>query len=162
MKNKASSFFYHLLAWMLTTVFLLPLFWMIIASLRPAGLPPSFGLNWLTSPLTLDNYIRIFEILPFARYSFNSLLVACGGVLITLLTASWAGFGMSLLGRKDRLRLLLLSAFLQMIPFTALWLSRFLLFAKLGITNSYFSLIAPALMGTSPIYILLFYGPRHF
>jgi multiple sugar transport system permease protein len=44
-----------------------------------------------------------------------------------------------------------------MIPFTALWLSRFLLFAKLGITNSYFSLIAPALMGTSPIFILLFY-----
>ena len=157
MKNKASSFFYHLLAWTLTTVFLLPLFWMFIASLRPAGLPPSFGLNWLSSPLTLDNYARIFEILPFARYSFNSLFVAFMGVLFTLLTASWAGFGMSLLERKDRLRLLLFSAFLQMIPFTALWLSRFLLFARLGITNSHFSLIAPALMGTSPIYILLFY-----
>ena len=157
MKNRTSNFFYHLLALTLTTIFLLPLFWMFSASLRPAGLPPSFGLNWLTSPLTLENYTRIFEILPFARYSFNSLLVACAGVLLTLLTASWAGFGMSLLGRKDRLRLLLFSAFLQMIPFTALWLSRFLLFAKLGITNSYFSLIAPALMGTSPIYILLFY-----
>jgi multiple sugar transport system permease protein len=157
MKNKTSSFFYHLLALTLTTVFLLPLFWMFIASLRPAGLPPSFGMNWLSSPLTLDNYIRIFEILPFARYSFNSLLVAFVGVLFTLLTASLAGFGMSLLGSKDRLRLLILSVFLQIIPFTALWLSRFLLFAKLGITNSYFSLIAPALMGTSPIYILLFY-----
>lgn len=157
MKNKASSFFYHLIALTLTTIFLLPLFWMFIASLRPAGLPPSFGMNWISSPLTLENYARIFEILPFARYSFNSMLVAFGGVLFTLITASWAGFGMSLLGREDRTRLLLFSAFLQMIPFTALWLSRFLLFAKLGITNSYFSLIAPALMGTSPIFILLFY-----
>ena len=157
MKNKAASFFYHLLALTLTAMFLLPLMWMFIASLRPAGLPPSFGLNWLSAPPTLNNYARIFEILPFARYSFNSLLVAFGGVLFTLLSASAAGFGMSLLGRQDRLRLLILSAFLQIIPFTALWLSRFILFAKLGITNSYFSLIAPALMGTSPVYILLFY-----
>ena len=58
MKNKAAIFFYHLLALTLTTVFLLPLFWMFSASLRPAGLPPSFGLNWLTSPLTLQNYTR--------------------------------------------------------------------------------------------------------
>ena len=157
MKSKAASFFYHLLALTLTTMFLLPLLWMFIASLRPAGLPPSFGLNWLSAPPTLNNYARIFEILPFARYSFNSLLVAFGGVLFTLLSASAAGFGMSLLGQQDRLRLLILSAFLQIIPFTALWLSRFILFAKLGITNSYFSLIAPALMGTSPVYILLFY-----
>jgi multiple sugar transport system permease protein len=31
------------------------------------------------------------------------------------------------------------------------------LFAKLGLTNSHFALIAPALMGTSPLFILLFY-----
>jgi len=157
MKNKVSGIFYHLIALALTAVFVLPLIWMLSASLRPAGLPPVFGINWLTSPLTLDNYVRIFEILPFARYSLNSLIVAFMGVLFTLITSSWAGFGMSYLGRRDRLRLLVLSAFLQMIPFTALWLSRFLLFARLGITNSYFSLIAPALMGTSPIFILLFY-----
>jgi multiple sugar transport system permease protein len=44
-----------------------------------------------------------------------------------------------------------------MIPVTAFWLTRFLLFSKIGITNSRFALITPALMGTSSLFILLFY-----
>lgn len=157
MKHKFSTILYHLLAITAAATFLLPLVWMIAASLRPAGLPPARGIEWLSWPPTLANYERIFEILPFARYTLNSIFVALTGVLLTLFTASWAGFGMSLLGKRAQLRLLILSIFLQMIPFTALWLSRFLLFARLGITNSYYAMLAPALMGTSPLFILLFY-----
>lgn len=157
MRNKLAAILHHLASLTIVAAFLLPLVWTVAASLRPAGLPPPRGIEWFPASPTLDNYARIFEILPFARYTFNSLFVALTGVLLTLVTASWAGFGMSLLGKRARLRLLILSILLQMIPFTALWLSRFLLFARLGITNSYFSLIAPALMGTSPLFVLLFY-----
>jgi multiple sugar transport system permease protein len=157
MKRKFSTVLHHLAAITVAATFLLPLAWMLAASLRPAGLPPPRGVEILYWPPTFDNYARIFDILPFARYALNSFLVALTGVLITLVTASWAGFGMSLLGKRAQLRLLVLSIFLQMIPFTALWLSRFLLFARLGIANSYFAMISPALMGTSPLFILLFY-----
>ena len=157
MKNKISTFLHQLLSAALAGIFLLPLLWMVAASLRPAGLPPPRGLELLHWPPTLNNYARAFEILPLARYTLNSILVTVAGVLLTLVTASWAGFGMSLLGKRNRLRLLVLSAILQMIPFTALWLSRFLVFAQIGLTNSHFALIAPALMGSSPLFILLFY-----
>jgi len=147
----------HLLPITLTGLFLLPLAWMFSASLRTPGLLPPKEIEWLPSAPTYVNYIRIFEILPFGRYLLNSFVVAFSGVLLTLVTASWAGFGMSLLGKRARLRLLLLSAVLQMIPVTALWLTRFLLFVKIGITNSRLALIAPALMGTTSLFILLFY-----
>ncbi len=154
---KTSRLFSHLLSLALTGLFLLPLVWTFSASLRTPGLPPPRGIEWLPSDPTLANYARLFEILPFGRYLFNSSLVALTGVALTLVTASWAGFGMSLLGKRARLRLLILSAVLQMIPVTALWLTRFLFLAKLGISNSRFALIVPALMGTSPLFILLFY-----
>lgn len=147
----------HLLPITLTGLFLLPLAWMFSASLRTPGLLPPKEIEWLPSAPTYVNYIRIFEILPFGRYLLNSFVVAFSGVLLTLVTASWAGFGMSLLGKRARLRLLMLSAVLQMIPVTALWLTRFLLFVKIGITNSHLALIAPALMGTTSLFILLFY-----
>ena len=147
----------HLHSMTLTGLFLLPLWWMFSASLRTPGLPLPRELEWLPDAPTFVNYLRIFEILPFGKYLLNSFVVAFSGVLLTLLTASWAGFGMSLLEKRARLRLLILSAILQMIPVTAFWLTRFLLFAKLGITNSHFALIAPAWMGTSPLFILLFY-----
>jgi len=157
MKSKLAAFLHHLVLSAFAAAFILPLVWTVAASLRPAGLPPPRAIEWIPESPTLENYARLFEILPFARYIFNSLIVALTGVLVTLVTASWAGFGMSLLGKRARFRLLILSIFLQLIPFTALWLSRFLFFAQLGITNSRFALTAPALMGTSPLFVLLFY-----
>lgn len=147
----------HLLPFLLTGLFLLPLIWMFSASLRLPGTPPSPTLELIPRPWTLANYARIFDILPFGRYLLNSLLVTLTGVLLTLLTASWAGFGMSQLGARARLRLLVLSIVLLIIPVTALWLARFIFFARLGISNSHLALIAPALMGSSPLFILLFY-----
>ncbi|MEP7135735.1 MAG: carbohydrate ABC transporter permease [Chloroflexota bacterium] len=158
MKNKRlSQFITNMLSLTLTGLFLLPLIWMFSASLRPQGLLPPRELELIPPAPTLANYVRIFQILPFGRYIFNSLVVTFSGVFITIITASWAGFGMSLLGKRARLRLLVFSAILQMIPVTAFWLTRFLFFAKLGITNSHFALIAPAFMGTSSLFILLFY-----
>jgi len=130
---------------------------MFSVSLRSPGLPLPREIEWIPLAPTLANYTRIFNILPFGQYILNSFIVTLSGVLLTLITASWAGFGMSLLGKRARLRLLVLSAILQMIPVTAFWLTRFLLFARIGITNSHLALIAPALMGTSSLFILLFY-----
>jgi multiple sugar transport system permease protein len=154
---KASAWLNHLLSLAIVGLFLLPLLWMFSASLRPAGLPPPRGMEWIPSTLTFSNYLRIFEILPFGRYMFNSIYISSLGVALTLLTASWAGLGMSLLGKHGRLRLLIVSAILQIIPITAVWLTRFLLFAWIGITNSRWSLLAPALLGSSPLFVLLFY-----
>jgi multiple sugar transport system permease protein len=156
-KRLASFLTRHLLPLFLTGLFLLPLIWMVTASLRVPGSPPPRGLEWIPPSPTFSNYARIFEILPFGHYLLNSLFVAATGVLITLVTASRAGFGMSRLGPRGRLRLLILSIVLQMIPVTALWLARFVFFARLGISNSYIPIIAPALMGSSPLFILLFY-----
>ncbi|RPJ23087.1 MAG: carbohydrate ABC transporter permease [Chloroflexi bacterium] len=154
---KINRWLNHLVSLGIAGLFLLPLFWMFSASLRAPGLPPPRGIEWIPSPLTFSNYARLFEILPLDRYIFNSLYISTIGVLLTLLTASWAGLGMSLLGKRARLRLLILSAILQIIPITAVWLTRFLLFAWIGVTNSRLPLLAPALMGSSPLFVLLFY-----
>ena len=154
---KVKSALDHMISLGIAALFLLPLFWMLSASLRVPGLPPPRTVEWIPSPLNFSNYTRIFEIVPMGRYVFNSLYISLIGVLLTLLTASWAGLGMSQLGKAARLRLLILSAVLQIIPFTAVWLTRFLLFAWIGITNSRLSLLAPALMGSSPFFVLLFY-----
>ena len=158
MKNRTlTGILKHGLSIALTLLFILPLVWMFFASLRAPGQPLPRQLELLPAEPTLANYERIFEILPFGRYLLNSFVVTLSGVGLTLVTASWAGFGMSLLGKRARLRLLFLSAILLMIPVTAFWLTRFLMFARLGLTNSHFALIAPSLMGTSSLFILLFY-----
>ena len=124
-------------------VFAFPILWMVSYSLRPIGVPPPTHLELFTPPLAWDNYARLFTIVPLARYSLNSLIVVAVATPIALLTGSWAGFALSLA--------------LLLAPTPALWPSRFILFARLGWVDSLLPLIAPALMGGGPFYVLLFY-----
>jgi multiple sugar transport system permease protein len=133
------------------------LLWVVAGSLRQPGLPPPRSVEWLPDPLWWSNYSTIFSMVPLGRYALNSLLVVALAVPITLVSASWAGFAMTLLGHRVRRKLVVVALLLLMVPITALWLPRFVLFEWLGITNSVLALIAPAFMGSSPFFVLLYF-----
>src|SRR5215210_943863 len=147
----------HLPAALIAVVFLLPLYFMVSGSLRKAGLPPPRTPELLPSPLAWSNYERAFELVDLPRYTLNSLLVVAVAVPLTLLTASWAGFAMARRPGRPARALVALSLIALMIPLTALLVPRFTIFKELGLINTYAPLIAPAIMGTSPFYVLLFY-----
>jgi multiple sugar transport system permease protein len=147
----------HALLITIAMLFVLPLVWMIAASLRQPGLPPPRSIELIPNPIALSNYPRVFELLPWGRYFVNSLIVVSAAVPITIVVASWAGFALAQLSDRSRRVLLVLSLGLLMIPFSALWLTRFVLFSAIGLINSHAALIAPALAGTSPLFVLLFY-----
>jgi multiple sugar transport system permease protein len=111
----------------------------------------------LADPVTLAGYERAFELVDLGRYAANSLLVAAIAVPLTVLFASWAGFAMSRLQPRARAALVALSLVVLMVPLTAMLVPRFTLFKTLGLTDTYVPLVAPALMGMSPFYVLLFY-----
>ena len=147
----------HGLPLLVGALFLLPLLWMLTASLRDPGLPPPRTIEWLPAGVEPGNYGAVFELLPFGRYLLNSLAVVALALPLTIITASMAGFAMALLERRSRLVLLVVSVALLMVPVTALWLTRFLLFRWAGLTDSLLALVVPALAGSSPLFVLLYY-----
>lgn len=147
----------HIPRALLAAAFVVPLLWVIAGSLRQAGLPPPREIEWLPQPIAWGNYARLFELVPLDRYALNSLLVVALAVPITVVTASWAGFALAQLSAEERTALLRLAIVLLMVPFTAVWLGRFLIFKQLGLIGSVWSLVAPAFMGTTPFFVLLYY-----
>lgn len=140
-----------------SAIFLLPLVYMVTGSLRRAGLPPPRTPELVPGEPTLANYDRAVELVDLGRYALNSAIVVALAVPLTLLFASWAGFAMARLPRQARTALVALSLVCLMVPVTALLVPRFAMFSWLGLTNTYVPLVAPALIGTSPFYVLLFY-----
>jgi multiple sugar transport system permease protein len=147
----------HVLPLLVAALFLLPLWWMVTASLRPPGLPPPSSVEWLPGQPSVGNYGAVFELLPFGRYLLNSLTVVVLAVPLTIVTASLAGFAMALLPRRSRTGLVVVSVALLMVPVTALWLTRFLLLRWVGLTDTLLALVLPALAGSSPLFVLLYY-----
>jgi multiple sugar transport system permease protein len=138
-------------------VFVVPLVWVVSASLRATGLPPSPTIEWIPQPIAWSNYRTIFQLLPLSGYLLNSLIVVALAVPITLVTASWAGFAMAQLQAHMQRRLMIFAVVLLMVPITALWLTRYVIFNTLGLVDTLWALVAPAFMGSNPFFVLLFY-----
>ena len=145
-----------LLRLLVTAVFLLPFLWLLTAALHPVGRPLPTSLTF-SLDMTLENFGRVWQLVPFGRFTLNSLLVVLLAVPLTIVTSSWAGFGMAQLPKASQRRWIVLSLAVLMVPGVALWASRFLLYRTLGWYDSILVLIAPALMGSSPFFVLMFY-----
>ncbi len=151
---------WHALALFLSVLFLLPLASMLVGSLRLPGLPPPRGIEWLPKPLAWGNYIAVFQSehgVELGRYALNTLVVELLAVPTTLLAASWAGFALEQLPSHLARRIITASLLLLLLPETALWVSRFILYKFAGLLDTPFALAAPSLLGTTPLYMLIFY-----
>lgn len=157
MESKLKTIAHHTAAFSVTLLFLLPLLWMVVMSLRNPALPPPRTIEWWPSDPHWSNYSDIFNILPLARYIGNSFLLIAVALPVTVLTASWAGFGMSQLPHKPRRFLFLLSAVMLMVPGTAVWIFRFQILQTFGLIDSLWALIIPAFAASSPLFVLLYY-----
>ncbi len=155
--KRRSRVLWHLAAIILSALFLVPLASMLVGSLRRPGLPPPRGIEWLPNPLAWDNFSAVFQIVELGRYTLNTLTVEMLALPTTLLVASWAGFALSQLPRTFSRRVINASLLMLLLPETALWVSRFILYKYVGLLDTPFALAAPGLLGTSPLYMLIFY-----
>lgn len=99
---------------LLALVFGLPLVFMIVSSFKPdlqifadLGSPAAF---LPTGDLTLDNYLGVFDRVPFAQFLLNSIMISAVTVGLGLVVNSMAAFAMSRMrmpGRKVALGVIL-------------------------------------------------------
>jgi multiple sugar transport system permease protein len=154
------SFRRRLTTWLRAVVallFLLPLIWMVAASFYPPGVPLPTSLQLWPEQPAWENYGRAWQLAPMGRFMLNSILVVALAVPLTLVTGSWAGLGMALLPPGRQRQWVILSLAVLMVPGIALWSTRFFIYRSLGWYDTIWALIAPAWMGTSPFFVLIFY-----
>ena len=139
-----------------TVLFALPLLFMLTGSFRQPQLPPPRTAQLVPDPAGLGSYERAFDLLDLGRYALNSLLVASLAAPLSVLVGSLAGFALAGLSRRLGTIVVVASVVALLVPATALIVPRFALFRALGVTDTYVPLLAPALLATSPLYVLVF------
>lgn len=140
----------------LCALVVMPLAFMVAGSLRMPGLPPPDGFEWVPDPVRWDNYRNVFGFVDLWGYMRNSAIVVIVAVPITILVASLAGFAIATATPRLQRVLIVASLVAMMVPASALWIPRFVMFKWLHLTDSLVPLIAPALMATTPFYVLIF------
>ncbi|MEV0895402.1 carbohydrate ABC transporter permease [Actinoplanes sp. NPDC049802] len=138
-------------------VFVPPLLLLVSGSLTEPGQPPPPTPRLLPNPVSTAGYEQALALGGLLRAGVNSLLVAAVAVPLSVLVAAWAGFALARVSRRLTGVLAVVSLLALMAPATALLLPRFVLFRLLGLTDTLIPLVAPALLGASPLYVLIYY-----
>jgi ABC-type glycerol-3-phosphate transport system permease component len=125
---------------------------MVLASFKP--LQEVEQLNPFPSVWRPENYRKVFETIPFARYYFNSIFIAAWVTFLQCLTSSMAGFAFARLrwpGRDLVFRLYLATL---MIPGVVTMIPNYALMVKLHLLDSYQGLIVPAAFSAFGTFLL--------
>lgn len=125
----------------LSAVFLVPLLLAAFRSIQQPSqvvAPPS---DASFAGLSLDNYVAIFQDLPFLQFLFNSLLVSLGGAVGTALVATFAGYGLARFSFRGKAIVFGAILIALMVPFQALLTPIYLEFNALGLVDNQFGLI---------------------
>lgn len=128
--RKISKVGIYLLLAFFTIIFTLPFYWSVVTSVSPNELIFSKGINLFPKKITSEHYKRALEIIPFVRYSLNTLLITVMIIISNLLFCSMAGYAFAKLefcGKKLVYRMMLFSI---MIPGTILMIPQFLILVK--------------------------------
>jgi multiple sugar transport system permease protein len=144
----------YVLLFLMAVLFLAPALWMFSSSLKPDyeifATPPSL---WPAEP-RWQNYAEALTALPFGRFAINTLIIAAGSIIGHLLSCSLVAYGFARLRAPGKGFLFILLLSTLMLPYPVTMVPLFIIFAKLGLINSFAPLILPTFFGNA-FYIFL-------
>ncbi len=118
-----------------------PFAWMVLTSLTPTATLNATGVSVSPAGWSLDNYIRLLRQTSFLGNMLDSLIIACGTVVLGLAVAVTAAYAFSRFRFAGRKVLMLQFLLINMFPIVLLILPLFVLMRKAGILDTHFGLI---------------------
>lgn len=131
-----------------------PFFAMLNLSLVPNGEIFNQGGKLLYSPLTLDNYVSVFEKIPLWKYFINSLFVASVTTAGQVIISALAGYAFARLKFKGRDVLFLIILITMLVPPQVNIIPLFFLMRQFHWINTYQALILPGIFGGLGIFMM--------
>jgi multiple sugar transport system permease protein len=134
---------------------LLPLVFMLVSSIKPPAeiFEATFRL-WPRNFYGLQNFHTALTTAPLFRFLLNGAIV-CGGILIVqLLVAIPCAYALAKLNFPGKRILFALVVLGLCIPVQAPALPLYIAFAKLGVLNTYFSMMAPFFLSVFAVFLL--------
>jgi multiple sugar transport system permease protein len=131
----------------LSVIFLIPIAWMVISSLKPNSaifvFPPSL---FPRHPL-FSNYSQATKYIPFMRYFLNTVIVSAFTVVGTVVSCVPAAYAFSIMRWRGRDITFYVVLATIMLPFPVVMIPQYYIFTRIHWIGSLLPLAAPPFVG---------------
>jgi len=158
MSTRRSAIMLHVALVAGAVLTLMPLIWMVAASLMPAGEANTFPPHFLPSRPTLEHYVALVTRLKLARSFMNSTIVAVVTTLASVMINGMAGYAFAKLRFSARERLFRVLLAGLVIPAQVGMLPLFLLLKSMGLVNTLIGVMIPGLASIYGVFLIRQYA----
>ncbi len=135
-------------------IMIFPFIWMFFSAFKPDAdvftYPPRiFPSQWIFS-----NFSQVLEMVPFARYYLNSIIVTVGITIGQIIISILAAYALARLNFPGKIVVMTLILATLIMPFEVGLIPKFIIVYKLGWIDTYQGLIIPVLFNGFSIFFL--------
>jgi len=138
---------------LLAVMFIIPFLWILSTSLKPES--AVFSFQWLPETWKFDNYLKVFEKIPFLLYMKNSIVISLITIIGTVLSSSIVAYAFGCLEWPGRNTIFIFVIATMMLPLQVIMIPLFIMFKELGWLNTIKPLTIPAFFGGGAFNIFL-------
>lgn len=155
-KEISATLLRTLLVGVVAFIFVIPLIWMILSSLKPSNEVFARPYHWLPSVWQWENYAVVWTAkdMPLLRAFYNSLFIVFFSIAGQMLISSTAAYAFAKVDFKGKNIVFLLFLSSMMVPTQVTIIPRYMLFKTFGLYNSLWAIILPTLFGATSIFML--------
>ena len=154
MKTNHRQIGWHILLCIIVFLLLMPIIFAVSNSFKT--LTDAFNTVFQVIPLhpTLENYVHVFEKLPFVRITLNTFAIAAVVTIFKTITSLFAAYSFVYFDFKGKGLLYFIMLATMFIPFTVTMIPNYLTISKIGLADTMFGVMLPQLADVLGIFLL--------
>ncbi|MEW1948827.1 carbohydrate ABC transporter permease [Pseudarthrobacter sp902506025] len=156
--KRAKSAIFHLVALVLTAIVLYPGLWMIASSFKPNSEIGGQNTSLWSNNFSFDNFVTAMEGIggvSTLQFFTNSLILALGAVVGTILSASVSAYAFARINFPGRSLFFGMMIATLLLPFHVVIIPQYIIFQQLGLVDTYVPLLIGKFLAGDAFFVFL-------
>lgn len=132
-----------------------PFVWMILSSFKTVADVYTYPPKWIPSSWKLDNYVKVFDMIPFGRYYLNSIYTSLMQTLLQIALSICGAYALVFLDFPGRRKLVTLIRSTMFVPMVVTLVPLYLIVSRLKGVDTYAGIILPQVFSAFTIFLLV-------
>ena len=156
-RNKLKHYNYPVFLCLLvfSLIMLFPFAWMILSAFKTSAEVLAYPLVWLPSSFQLDNFKKVFDMVPFGQYYINTIITSIAQTAIQITMSICAAYAFAKLKFPFKRTIYMLIQSAMFVPMSVLVVPIYQMISRSGMTDSYLGIILPQVLGVFTTMMLI-------
>lgn len=153
LNDKFSTTMLTIALYVIAAMYLFPVIWLLLSSLKPGSELFSYPLNIFPENPTLDNYGFAWSVMDFMKYFMNTLIVAITTTVLTVIASASCGYALAKYKYKWLSVFFICILATTMLPTEVIMVPTFTVILEVGLYDSLAGLIIPSINTATGIFM---------